>query len=148
MKKIILLFILFIFLNNLQALDSGWITRNLNLDKVQLLEEINYLKSELKKDKYNSELLAQIGICYNNLCQLNEKKSNDSINYLERSLKIKNDPIVKAYLGSAYSLRGKEKLDLGAVNKGLKIIDEAYNESKDKDIGKRRCSDYFFKKET
>ena len=126
MKKIKLIGLALLMYFRLFSLDLNWMAVIQSMNDENIFKEINALESSLKSDTKNPENLAKIGLCYHTLAERRHKTASHAIEYLEKSLKIKYDPLFEAFLGSAYSLKAGEKQDLNLLNKGLKIIDSAY----------------------
>ncbi len=74
---------------------------------------------------------ANLGLIY--FFMNDKEKIKYAIDNFEKSLTINNNSLIKAYLGSSYTKLGKNENDLNLkvkhVNKGLKIMDEAYKEN-------------------
>ena len=113
------------------SFDSIWLGRISSLSTKLLTEEIKQLEKDAKNTQDLACITAKIGICYHMIALETGKNADTSIKKLQKSLSLHNDPLVKAFLGSAMTLKGNEKQDLGILGQGLLLIDEARNESPD-----------------
>jgi len=125
-KKILAtLFICFILMP-IFSIEEEWIGAASSYKTNDLEKEIKSLENQLKKDKTNYDLITKLGFVYHFLSISGKKVAKKSISYFEESLKIKNDVLIQTYLGSSWTLLGRENLDLGYLNKGSKMIDESF----------------------
>ncbi|HBD94939.1 MAG: hypothetical protein A2015_08280 [Spirochaetes bacterium GWF1_31_7] len=113
------------------SIDGSWVGTINGLSTKLLTEQIKLLEKQSKNTKDLAGVTAKIGICYHMIALETGKNADTSIKKLQKSLSLHNDPLVKAFLGSAMTLKGNEKQDLGILGQGLLLIDEARNESPD-----------------
>jgi len=108
------------------SLDDEWLKNIREANNSKINSELTQLQNNLKKDKNNPDIYAMIGICYHIKSERGEHVASKAIDYLNKSIKIKYDPFVDCFLGSAYTLKGGEKKNLNSLNGGFKIMDQAF----------------------
>lgn len=123
--------ILLVTMFSLSALDQDWVLKALSWDTKTLQETVRHLNQEIKKNKNDPELLARAGFCIHQLSQFTNAKVQDGIDYLEKSLEIKDDGLARVFLGSSYTLRAKEGNSLADIDKGMETMDLAVNNNPD-----------------
>ena len=96
----------------------------MNNDQLKIEEKL------LLNEKDSFKKFAGLGFIY---FFMNNEKIKPAIDNFEKALTINEDSLIKAYLGSSYTKLGRNETDLNLkvkyVNKGLKIMDEAYKEN-------------------
>ncbi|MBN2534627.1 MAG: hypothetical protein JXB88_17215 [Spirochaetales bacterium] len=100
------------------------------------LEEIKTVETQLEKDPENYEILYKLGVLYHDIAaEYKEQVSGQAVTLLEKAYAIKKVPVIKAYLGSAWTLVARDSVNpivkIDAVSKGMKLIDEATGEEPD-----------------
>jgi len=100
-------------------------------DKESLQDFIQKTEKEVGITSSDAQKIKMLGIAYHNLAIFKVKDaSRKAVAYLQKadSLSPNNDE-VRAYLGSATTMMGRDSWNvltkIGAVNKGIKIIDDA-----------------------
>lgn len=126
MKNILLLLLIFI-VNIIYCNEEEWVNLYSNMNKIELVKnELSIIKLENTYEKYT-----KLGIIYHFLSSNGEKSAQKSIYYFNKALELNDNYLVRAYLGSAYTLLGDESNNpikkINSVNKGIKIMDEVYN---------------------
>lgn len=103
--------------------------------KSHLRRLIKQNEEALLENPNDLQVLKTLGICYHNLSRLGEKSAADkAIKYLEEASKLARqaDAEVLAYLGSSYTLKGRDEIlpinKIKYVRKGCKLIDKAVGE--------------------
>ena len=130
-RTIFTLFIVLYLSSNLFSHDYQKLLNIRNKDIKELEMEAKKLERGIKKNKNNAELNAELGFYYYNLA-INEKPvAAKAVKYLEKSFELKEDFLIKGMLGLSYTLRAGEEQNLGYLNGGFKILDEACDENKD-----------------
>lgn len=124
-KKIIILisiFICFYLFNDEFKIDDY---SKMNNDQLKIEEKLVLNENDSFKK------FANLGLIY--FFMNDKEKIKFAIDNFEKSLTINKNSLIKAYLGSSYTKLGKNENDLNLkvkyVNKGLKIMDEAYKEN-------------------
>jgi tetratricopeptide (TPR) repeat protein len=128
--KFIILFFLFILNVTLLKAEQVSGTFFSQLNKEELNKEIEKVKEE--PDQFVK--YAKLGIIYHFLSEKGVKTAQESVDNLNLALSAdKNNYIINAYLGSAYTLLANEKtekaLQLKYANIGIKILDQVYNDN-------------------
>lgn len=124
---ILILLILNLNIFSLEQLSGRYYSQ---LNKEELIKEIEKVQSETNEFvKY-----AKLGFIYHFLSEKGEKKAQNAIDNLTLALNhYNNNYIIKAYLGSAYTLLANEKeekaIQLKFANQGIKILDQIYNDN-------------------
>ena len=102
-----------------------------NLTKVELLKTEQAVL--LENDGFDR--FVKLGYIYHFLSQNGEKFPDKSIDYFNKALQIKNDYNARAYLGSSYTIKGKQSENvfdkINFVNKGTSIMDSVYKDHPD-----------------
>lgn len=135
-RIIVLLVIIFLFQSLIFSVKLNEI-RDLNyLDKEKLLIEVQKMEDKLKSNSNDYDTISKLGVAYNILKgKFKQKVSGKNEEYLERSLNIKQDPIILAYYGLSQMQKAKDSFNpfvkLESAKKGLKIIDSAVDKAPD-----------------
>lgn len=129
-RKFILTVLLGISLNS-YAVDGKWLESINSLSLKEVTEEVKKLERLLKKNENDGLLNAKIGICYHYIAKETGKNSNKAIAALTKSYDSTKDPLTKAFLGSAMTLRGGESKNLAILSQGLELIDQAREDKPD-----------------
>lgn len=116
---------------SVSAYDSLFFQRIFNLDQKQLNSEIKELEREEKERKSQIEYHLTIGMLYYMQATNGKKTAGKAIFHLETYLKIHNDVLIKAYLGSCYTIYGGDEGNLAYITEGLALIDKACSEQPD-----------------
>lgn len=130
-KRFFISFLFIVSFFSLFALDQVWVSEALTWDVDILNDTVRELKREIRRDKENAELLARAGFCIHQLAQFSDVDIQDGIDFLEKSLEIKNDGLVQVFLGSSYTLRAKNNNSLEDIDKGMGLMDMAVKNNPD-----------------
>jgi tetratricopeptide (TPR) repeat protein len=98
---------------------------------------IDELKKEIDKIQGESDAFiknARLGFIYHFLSEKGEHTSQNSIDCFNKALELDSDNyILKAYLGSAYTLLANEREEKPAkikfANQGIQLLDKVYNDN-------------------
>ncbi|MCX7656079.1 MAG: hypothetical protein N2Z76_06105 [Treponemataceae bacterium] len=107
------------------------VSQNSTTTEQQAMEAlIENLKLKTAQQPSNAELWFSLGIAYHDLCnKYMIKCAKDAVQALERASKLRNDAVTLAYLGSAWTLVGRDEdnplLKIDGVLKGLTYLDSA-----------------------
>lgn len=111
------------------------IIRFRNLKSPPLNQEIQELQEFIADTPEDPQPLFWLGLVYHDLASRQELHPSFSIDTLRDSLKMGYEPETEAYLGSAYTLLGRDSfhpfLKLGTVWLGLYHMDRAVRQSPD-----------------
>jgi|GEM_PF-3471192 len=98
--------------------------------------EIKHLKAKIKKVKdvkRKVKILKRLGILYHREAALgNEEAVAKAIDYLKEAKMLSNSPAIRAWYGSALTLKGRYAFAFGKLyysKKGIGILDEVINEA-------------------
>lgn len=100
------------------------------LDKKDLEVEIENYKKLILLEPANTNYWFNLGVAYHDICSVHDVNcSTDAVAALEKSNTIKKDPVTLAYLGSSWTLVGRDAKNpikkIDGVLKGLDFLDEA-----------------------
>jgi tetratricopeptide (TPR) repeat protein len=105
-----------------------------NKTNIKRETKIKSLESKLKKTNNNKDkvkILKNLGVLYHQEAVLgNEEAVNKAIDSLKKAQGINNSPVVKAWYGSALTLKARYSFVFGKIyysKKGINILDEAIN---------------------
>ncbi|SJZ38039.1 tetratricopeptide repeat protein [Selenihalanaerobacter shriftii] len=126
-QKLILIFLILILVFSSVAIAK---------DKVDRKDKLTTLQSKLTKvtnPGKKVEILKELGRLYHQEAALgNEKAVPKAIKSLKKAKNIKNTPTIRAWYGSALTLKGRYAFALGKIyysKKGIKILDQAVKAS-------------------
>jgi hypothetical protein len=108
----------------------------MSADKQKLQTIVSDLKAKLDENPRDHELLQSLGIAYHNLAALGiQGRSKQAVKYLKKANTIKNTPVTTTFLGSAWTLRGRDSSNpvnkVSFVNKGNELIDKGIQSDPD-----------------
>jgi tetratricopeptide (TPR) repeat protein len=132
-KKLFILLILTAFLSIHAAAAE---TKILYLSPEKAKQELQMLLPQYEENQQDAKLLQQIGLCYHSIGEAGDADAVvRSIEFLEKAAKLQpNDNEIKAWLGSATSMRARDAVfweKMNYSNQGIALMDAAMSAEPD-----------------
>lgn len=109
----------------LSAANEGKTEHFFSLSPEKVQSEIKSLKKQEKERKNEPAYQRTMGLLYYVQAAGGKKSAEKAIKWFEKYLNSTDDQLIKAYLGTCYTIYGGDTLNLAYVSKGYAIVDEA-----------------------
>lgn len=127
-KIIFTLLILLYFSTNLFSYDYQKLLDITKKDLKEIEVEVKKLERKIKTNKNNAEMNAELGFYFYTMALYEKLTAAKAVKYFEKSYELEKDILIKGIIGLSYVLRAQEEANLGYLDKGFKILDEACDE--------------------